>query len=81
MLSTPDSRHSDQQAWASARLAGIDREDSAVRFLPSHRPTIWARSRDTAPDVYGDYVKGHNPADYFGIYDVVREDIFWLDKT
>jgi peptide/nickel transport system substrate-binding protein len=25
-------------------------------------------------------VKGHNPTDYFGIYDVVRLDTFWLDK-
>jgi len=25
-------------------------------------------------------VKGHNPKDYFGIYDVVRLDTFWLDK-
>jgi len=25
-------------------------------------------------------VKGHNPRDYFGIYDVVRFDTFWLDK-
>ena len=24
--------------------------------------------------------KGHNPNDYFGIYDVVRFDTFWLDK-
>ena len=27
------------------------------------------------------YVKGHNPKDYFGIYDVVRSDTFWLDKA
>ena len=27
------------------------------------------------------YVKGHNPKDYFGIYDVVRFDTFWLDKA
>jgi hypothetical protein len=26
-------------------------------------------------------VKGHNPKDYFGIYDVVRFDTFWLDKS
>jgi hypothetical protein len=26
-------------------------------------------------------VKGYNPYDYFGVYDVVREDIFWLDKA
>jgi hypothetical protein len=26
------------------------------------------------------YVKGHNLYNYFGIYDVVRFDTFWLDK-
>jgi hypothetical protein len=26
-------------------------------------------------------VKGHNAKDYFGIYDVVRFDTFWLDKA
>ena len=26
------------------------------------------------------YVKGHNPSNYFGIYDVVRFDTVWLDK-
>jgi len=25
-------------------------------------------------------VKGHVPYEYFGIYDVVRMDTFWLDK-
>jgi peptide/nickel transport system substrate-binding protein len=25
-------------------------------------------------------VKGHNPKEYFGIYDCVRFDTFWLDK-
>ena len=24
--------------------------------------------------------KGHNPYNYFGIYDVVRFDTFWFDK-
>jgi hypothetical protein len=39
----------------------------------------------TAPgqteDVWYNYVRGHNPKDYFGIYDVVRFDTFWLDKV
>jgi hypothetical protein len=26
-------------------------------------------------------VKGHNPYDYFGIFDVVRFDTVWLDKA
>jgi hypothetical protein len=25
-------------------------------------------------------VKGHNPYNYFGLYDVVRFDTFWFDK-
>ena len=25
--------------------------------------------------------KGHNPAKYFGVYDVVRLDTIWLDKS
>ena len=40
-------------------------------------PVAWERIND----VYYPYVKGHNPKDYFGIYDVVREDTFWLDKA
>ena len=40
------------------------------------------------PDLLGadqrrlvDDPEGYNPYDYFGIDHVVREDIFWLDKT
>jgi ABC-type transport system substrate-binding protein len=71
-------------------LDQIDREvDPAKRIDLVHKteiimeqeipvlPVAWERIND----VYRDYVKGHNPADYFGIYDVVREDTFWLDKT
>ena len=32
-------------------------------------------------DVWYNYVRGHNPKDYFGIYDVVRFDTFWIDKA
>jgi peptide/nickel transport system substrate-binding protein len=44
---------------------------------PPVLPVAWEKIND----VWYDYVKGHNPYDYFGIYDVVREDTFWLDKT
>src|SRR5947207_2124518 len=40
-------------------------------------PVAW----ENILDVWYKYVKGHNPKDYFGIYDVVRFDTFWLDKT
>jgi peptide/nickel transport system substrate-binding protein len=39
-------------------------------------PICWEKINDG----WRDYVKGHNPKDYFGIYDVVRFDTFWLDK-
>jgi peptide/nickel transport system substrate-binding protein len=32
-------------------------------------------------DIYYSFVKGHNPKEYFGIYDCVRFDTFWLDKA
>ena len=35
---------------------------------------------DRSSTATGNYVKGHNPKDYFGIYDVVRMDTMWLDK-
>jgi NAD(P)-dependent dehydrogenase (short-subunit alcohol dehydrogenase family) len=40
-------------------------------------PVAW----ENILDVWYNYVKGHNPKDYFGIYDVVRFDTFWLDKA
>jgi hypothetical protein len=43
---------------------------------PPVLPVAWGKINDVA-----DYVKGRNLYDYFGIYDVVREDTFWLDKT
>lgn len=44
---------------------------------PPLLPLCWEQIND----VWWNYVKGYNPYDYFGIYDVVREDIFWLDKA
>jgi peptide/nickel transport system substrate-binding protein len=39
-------------------------------------PVAWEKINDG----WYNYVKGHNPFNYFGIYDVVRFDTFWLDK-
>ncbi len=81
-------------AWDSPEFNGlldeIDREvDPAKRLALIHKteaimeqeipvlPVAWEQIND----VYAKYVKGHNPKDYFGIYDVVREDTFWLDKA
>jgi hypothetical protein len=39
-------------------------------------PVSWEKINDG----WFNYVKGHNPYKYFGIYDVVRFDTFWFDK-
>jgi ABC-type transport system substrate-binding protein len=59
------------------RLALIRRTEDIVEQDPPLVPVAWENILDTW---YG-YVKGHNPKDYFGIYDVVRFDTFWLDKA
>jgi peptide/nickel transport system substrate-binding protein len=73
----------------NSMLPDIDREvDTAKRMKlirdaemimeqdPPVLPVAWEKINDG----WYDYVKGHNPKEYFGIYDVVRMDTFWLDK-
>jgi peptide/nickel transport system substrate-binding protein len=43
---------------------------------PPLLPVSWERLYDG----WYNYVKGHNPTNYFGVYDVVRFDTMWLDK-
>jgi peptide/nickel transport system substrate-binding protein len=43
---------------------------------PPVLPVSWEKTNDG----WHTYVKGHNPYHYFGMYDVVRFDTFWLDK-
>ena len=44
---------------------------------PPLLPVAWERINE----IWYDYVKGLNPAVYFGIFDVVRLDTVWLDKA
>jgi peptide/nickel transport system substrate-binding protein len=45
---------------------------------PPVLPVAWEKMNDA----YYTYVKGHLPtSNYFGIYDVVRWDTAWLDKS
>ena len=67
----------DAEVDPAKRLALIHKTEAIMEEQIPVLPVAWERIND----VYRDYVKGHNPADYFGIYDVVREDTFWLDKT
>jgi Sel1 repeat len=58
------------------RLKLIREAEAIMEQDPPVLPVAWERIND----VWWNYVKGHNPYDYFGIYDVVRLDTFWLDK-
>ena len=58
------------------RLALIREAESVMEANPPLLPVAWEKIIDG----WYDYVKGHNPYDYFGIYDVVRMDTFWLDR-
>jgi ABC-type transport system substrate-binding protein len=79
--------------WANDKfqelLPQIDRElDDAKRkdlirqaeAVFEQDPPLLPVSWEKINDGWYNYVKGHNPQDYFGIYDVVRFDTFWLDK-
>jgi peptide/nickel transport system substrate-binding protein len=67
----------DVEVEAGKRLALIRRAEDLMENDPPLVPVAW----ENILDVWYNYVKGHNPKDYFGIYDVVRFDTFWLDKA
>ena len=61
---------------AKKRSALIRQAEAIMEEDPPLLPMSWEKINDG----WYNYVKGHNPKDYFGIYDVVRFDTFWLDK-
>jgi ABC-type oligopeptide transport system substrate-binding subunit len=58
------------------RQALIRQAEDIMEQDPPLLPVTWERVNDG----WHNYVKGHNPTNYFGIYDVVRFDTVWLDK-
>jgi peptide/nickel transport system substrate-binding protein len=67
----------DTEVDAARRMALIRRAEDIMEQDPPLVPVAW----ENILDIWHNYVKGHNPKDYFGIYDVVRFDTHWLDKT
>jgi peptide/nickel transport system substrate-binding protein len=67
----------DREVDPGKRLALVRQTEAIMEEDPPVLPVAWEKIND----VWYNYVKGHNPYDYFGIYDVVREDTFWLDKA
>ena len=67
----------DREVDAGKRLALIRQAEAIAEQDPPFLPVAW----ENINDVWYSYVKGHNPAQYFGVYDVVRLDTIWLDKS
>ncbi len=66
----------DTEVDPKKRLELIRKAEEIMEQDPPVLPVSWEKIND----VWYNYVKGHNPKDYFGIYDCVRFDTFWLDK-
>ena len=67
----------DRELDQQKRLALVRQAEAIMEENPPVLPVAW----ENINDIWWNYVKGHNPKDYFGVYDVVREDTFWLDKA
>jgi peptide/nickel transport system substrate-binding protein len=67
----------DSEVDPAKRLALIRQAEAIMEQDPPVLPVCWEKINDG----WYNYVKGHVPYEYFGIYDVVRMDTFWLDKA
>jgi ABC-type transport system substrate-binding protein len=67
----------DSEVDPAKRLALVRKAEEIMEKEVPVFPICWEKIND----VWYNYVKGHNPKDYFGIYDVVRMDTMWLDKA
>jgi peptide/nickel transport system substrate-binding protein len=67
----------DREVDAEKRQDLIRQAEAIMEQDPPLLPVSWEKIND----VWYNYVKGHNPFEYFGIYDVVRLDTIWLDKS
>jgi len=66
----------DRETDPTKRLALIRKAEDIMEQDPPLIPMTWERIND----VWYNFVKGHNPYEYFGLYDCWRLDTFWLDK-
>ena len=66
----------DRETDLAKRKALVRKAEDIMEADPPLLPITW----ENILDVWYDYVKGHNPYEYFGLYDVTRYDTIWLDK-
>src|SRR6266566_3040778 len=67
----------DHELDAAKRKALIRQAEAIMEQDPPVLPVAWEKMNDA----YYNYVKGHNPYNYFGMFDVVRFDTFWLGAS
>lgn len=66
----------DNEVDPTKRQGLIKEAEMITEGNPPLLPIAWEKINDG----WYNYVKGHVPNNYFGIYGVVRLDTFWLDK-
>ena len=66
----------DREEDDSKRQALVRQADDILEQDPALLPLAWLKCNDA----WYTYVKGCNPENFFGTYDVVRWDTAWLDK-
>jgi peptide/nickel transport system substrate-binding protein len=67
----------DSELDAEKRQDLIRQAEAIMEQDPPLLPVSWEKINE----VWYNYVKGVNASEYFGVYDVVRQDTVWLDKT
>jgi peptide/nickel transport system substrate-binding protein len=66
----------DHELDPAKRMTLIRKAEAIMEADPPVLPMTWEKIND----VWYTYVKGHDPREYFGVYDVTRLDTVWLDK-
>jgi ABC-type oligopeptide transport system substrate-binding subunit len=66
----------DREVDAAKRLGYIRAAENLMEEDPPLLPMVWEKINDA----WYDYVKGLKPQEYFGLYDVNRYDVVWLEK-
>ena len=65
----------DRELDEAKRKALVAQAEAILEQDPPVLPVAWEKINDA----WYNHVKGHNPYNYFGMFDVVRFDTFWLD--
>jgi peptide/nickel transport system substrate-binding protein len=66
----------DREKDDNRRRALVQQAEDILEQDPALLPVAWLKCNDA----WYTYVKGHNPTNFFGTYDIVRWDTAWLDK-